>query len=319
MKGSLQTWRSRPEALALLLALGLLALNVVVRPSFGSAGSIPASLAAFAPFAIAAMASAPSVISGGGGIDISIGPLVNLVTIVVVVTLFGHGVTHPLAVIPIALALGLLVGVVNGLLVSVVRYQPVIATLCGYFILTGVGLQIAPSPSSATTSWMNHLADTFGPVPGAVFLIGPPLVLWWLLGRAGYVKRLRAVGGDDATAYANGVGVTAVRVTAYALGGLVAGFGGIASAALLQSGDAGLAGQYTLPAIAAVVIGGTSLLGGRGGLAGPLAGAACIFLVQTLLSSLYVSDSWLQVAYGSMLIGAVIFSGRVPQLRRSNA
>ena len=87
-------------------------------------------------------------------------------------------------------------------------------------------------------------------------------------------------------AYSAGVNVTAVRIVAYALGGLFAACAGIALVAATQSADASQSIQYTLPALAAVAIGGTSLLGGRGSLFGSIAGAAIMFLIQTLLDSL---------------------------------
>jgi ribose transport system permease protein len=106
-------------------------------------------------------------------------------------------------------------------------------------------------------------------------------------------------------------------VIAYTLGGAFAGLAGIALAAATQTGDPGQATQYTLPAIAAVAIGGTSLLGGRGSLAGSIAGAATMFLIQTLLDSLNVSSNWLQLIYGAILIGALVLSSQLGQGRRT--
>ena len=99
-----------------------------------------------------------------------------------------------------------------------------------------------------------------------------------------------------------------MRIVAYALGGLFAAFAGIALVAATQSADASQSIQYTLPALAAVAIGGTSLLGGRGSLTGSIAGAAIMYLIQTLLDSLAVSDLWLQLVYGALLIVAIVLS-----------
>jgi ribose transport system permease protein len=107
------------------------------------------------------------------------------------------------------------------------------------------------------------------------------------------------------------VNVTAVRIFAYALGGLLAALAGIALVAVTQSADANQSLQYTLPAIAAVAIGGTSLLGGRGGLGGSIAGAAVMFLIQTLLDSLGVSNNWVQLVYGALLLGTIVLGSRL--------
>jgi ribose transport system permease protein len=311
--------RTRPYAFALGLAVVLLAANVAARTSFGEPSSWPATLAAFAPFALAAMASTPAILSGGGGLDISIGPLLNLVSIVIVGVLLPEGFGDVWIAVPVALMLGAAVGAINGLLVTVLRYQAVLATLCTLFVLTGIGLKIQQEPESGSASWLSHLGGQVGPIPGALFLLVVPILVWAALGRTPYLKALYSVGGDDVAAYSAGVNVTAVRLLAYVLGGVFAALAGIAFAAATQSADATQGFQYTLPAIAAVAIGGTSLLGGRGSLTGSIAGAAVMFLIQTLLDSLEVSNLWLQVVYGSLLIFAIVLGSVVTAPRARGA
>ncbi|MBV9417394.1 MAG: hypothetical protein JO363_20585, partial [Solirubrobacterales bacterium] len=147
-----------------------------------------------------------------------------------------------------------------------------------------------------------------GPIPGALILILVPFVLWVGLRRTAYVRTLFSVGAVSSTKNSAGVNVTAVRIIAFALGGVFAGVAGIALAAATQSADSSQALQYTLPALAAVAIGGTSFLGGRGSLIGSVAGAAIMYLIQTLLDSLAVSDLWLQVVYGTLLLLAIVLT-----------
>ena len=300
--------RARPYGLALALALVLLAANIAARPSFVAWDSWPANLANFAPFALAAIASTPAILSGGGSLDISIGPLLNFVTIFIVVVLIGHDVTSPWIIVPVALGLGAVVGAINGVMVAILRYQAVLATLCTLFVLQGISLKVASEPVAGSAPWLGHLAGKIGPVPGALVLIAIPLLLWAALRRTAFIRALFSVGGDDVAAYSEGVNVCAVRIVAFPLGGLVAGLGGIALAAATRSADAGQSIQYTLPAIAAVAIGGTSLLGGRGSLTGSVAGAAIMFQIQTLLDSLNVANTWLSLFYGALLLAAVVLS-----------
>jgi ribose transport system permease protein len=302
--------RHRPTSLAVVLATALLIANSVVRPSFATPSSVPSLLAVFAPFALVAMASVPSIVSGGGGIDVSVGPLATIVNVVVVAWLLPHGIDQIWLVIPCAVLFGSLVGAVNGFLSAIMRYQPVIATLCAYFVLTGLALQILPLPESGTTAWLDRAAGSFGPVPGALLFILAPLALWALLRTLPYTDLLYAVGGNAATAFAAGVNVPAVRICAYGVGGGVAGLAGVSLTALLQSADATIGAQYTLAAIAAVALGGIPLSGGSGGLFGALAGAACIFLIQTLLDSFGVASAWAQVSYGVLLIVAIVLQSR---------
>ena len=98
--------RARPWGFATVLALVLLLANILARSSFATPSSWPATLATFAPFALAAMASTPQILSGGGGIDISIGPLLNFVSIIIVAVLIPHGLGGAEVAIPIALGVG---------------------------------------------------------------------------------------------------------------------------------------------------------------------------------------------------------------------
>jgi ribose transport system permease protein len=211
--------------------------------------------------------------------------------------------------VPLILGLTCAMGVFNGLLIMLLRVPPVVVTLSMYFVLLGVDLLIVPNPLGLKGSWVTDFAHDVGPFPGAIFTVGLPLVIWALLGRIPYRRTLYAVGSNDATAFSAGVNVALVRICAYALGGLFAGVGGLALTALVGSVNASLAATYTLLAIAAVALGGTSLWGGRGGLFGAVLGAASIYLLQNLLTTLGVNPSWLQVVYGGMLVLAVVLVG----------
>ena len=304
---------------AAVLAIGMLIANIVtVHGGFGVADQ----LANVAPMAIAAMASAPSIIAGG--FDISISPLIVLTNAVYIVWLAPHGLGGAVSV-PIILGLGLAVGVLNGLLIMVLRVQAIVVTLAMFFSLQGVVLFIAPNPVSISDSgWVQHLAGSVGPIPGGVFTIGLPLLIWFSLRLVPFGRLLYAVGSNDTTAFSSGVNVNAVRVASYGLGGLFAGFGGLALTGLVNSANASSSTEYTLVAIAAVVLGGTPLVGGRGGLVGPLLGAFSIYLMQNLLATFAINPAYLQIVYGGILIVAVVLGGAVSResgggLRRTGA
>jgi ribose transport system permease protein len=313
--------RTKPFVFALLLAVALLVANILAEPNFGKPGNWPEELSTLAPFAIVAMASTPAILSGGGGLDISIGPIAILTNVVLVFWLLPHDGTDSAWIsIPILLAIGAGVGAVNGVLVATLRYQPVIATLCTFFVLSGVVLKIAPDVKNAVSgNWTVHLADKVGPVPGGLILMAIPLVVWFGLSRTAFHRNLYAVGGNDATAFSTGVNVAATRIIAYALGGMFAAVGGIALTALVQTSQTTGVTQYTLIALAAVALGGTSFAGGRGGLIASLLGAICIYLLQTLLGALNVSSTWLQVVYGGLLVVGVVVGARMTSLRPRTA
>jgi ribose transport system permease protein len=290
-------------AFAALLMVAALIGTIAKNGNFG----VSDQLGIAAPMIIAAMASAPSII--GRGFDLSISPLLVFCGAVYVVWLAPHGLGGAVAV-PIVLGVGALAGLFTGLVITLLRIQAIVVTLGLYFALQGVNLLIAPNPASVQGDvWIYHLAGKVGPVPGALFTIGIPLLIWYGLRRVPFRGLLYAVGSNDATAFSSGVNVAAVRVGSYALGGLFAGFGGLALTALVRSTNASTSTQYALIAIAAVVLGGTSLAGGRGGLIGVAFGAFTIYLFQNLLSSFEVNPAWLQIVYGAILIIAVIVQG----------
>src|SRR5581483_2128418 len=289
---------------ALLIAVGLVVANVIAVPRFGNPDTWTEQLAVFMPFALLAMAATPAVLSGRGGLDLSIAPLANLCCVLLVVHFLPGPLGHPYLAIPLMLVIGGAIGAWNGFAVAVRRYQPVIATLCMLLVLLGVNLKIIDQPRYAPQpNWTKPLADHVGPIPGPLIMIAAPLVVWLLISRTPYYRLLFAIGGDDATAFSAGVDVTRVRVVAYALGGVFAGWAGLSLAALSQSADPNLGLSYTLIAFAAIALGGTPVgLGGRGGMIGAITGAATIYMVQNLMLGVHVESVWVQVVYGLLLI-----------------
>lgn len=306
----LQAWRDRlppgRSSIPAVVTLGLLAANVLALPGFLSYSHLPATLGTLAPFVIAGMASTPAVLCGGGGIDLSIAPLMGLVDIVLASKLLGTPFGNPALSIPILLALGSGIGVANGLLITKLRYPPVIATLAMYFILSAIDLELAPEPIAASARWTDGLAGSIGVLPGAVITIGAPLVLWFALRRRPFVETLLAVGDNDATAFSAGVRVARTRICAYGLGGLIAAVGGIALEGLIRSADATAFSSYLLVGITAVALGGTNLAGGEGSLVASAIGATGLFLINNLLAGLGVSAVYTQVAYGGVLAFALV-------------
>ena len=220
------------------------------------------ALGTFAPFALVA-ASTPSVLRWDGHFS---GTSATFISVIFIAVLMPAGLGSWYFSVPILLILATIVGMINGILVAVVRLHPVVATVGMLFILIGLSQTIAPNPVQAADRWSAGLARTLGFMPGALLTIGAAALIWFLLRRTAFISNLLATGDSDLSAFGSGVNVTAVRILAYGLGGLFAGIGGIALAALLQSSESALATTYALLGLAAVVLGGTSLLGGRGGM-----------------------------------------------------
>lgn len=303
-------WAS-PMSFAGLLALGLFAANLVEIPRFVYPSNLPGTVNLALPALLAAMASVPSILSGRGGVDLSVGPLLGFVNVFLIGILLPHALGSAWAAVPLALLLGASVGAANGLLVTLLRLQPIVVTLGAYLVLTGLALVVMPQAVGSAPRWAMTLANGWHGVPRSLALFVVALLVWLVARRSGYVRALQAVGSDDRAAFTAGVNVDAVRVGAYALGGLFAGFAGLAVTVLISSGDPTLGPQYTLVSFAAVALGGNALAGGAGTVVGPLLGALVIFLLQNLLAAVNVSSLWIQVAYGAILLGAIVLNAQV--------
>lgn len=309
-RGRAHTW-----LFAAGLSLALLIANVVAEPDFGDPSNWPQELATLAPLALVAFASTPAIVAGGGGLDLSVGPLAVLVNVLLVQKLLPGALHAPVVAIPILLAVGLATGMVNGILVAKLRYVPVIATICMLFILTGLALKYGADSRPPGANWTADLGDRVGPVPGALILLAGPAAVWGLARWIGYHRALYAVGGNDVSAFSAGVDVDGVRIVAYALGGLFAAVAGIAITALVQSSQSGTIPFYTLAGLTAVALGGVPLTGGRGGLTGAFFGACALYLIQSLLGALNVAANWVNVVYGLMLLAGVLLGAAALRYR----
>ncbi|MHA6969082.1 ABC transporter permease [Glutamicibacter bergerei] len=309
----LQRW---PFAFALLLALVLLVLNLLISPSFLSPQRLPATLSTLAPFVLVGFASTPAILSGG--IDISVGPLATFINCFFVAILIPAGLGNWQVAAPLVLLLAAAIGAINGVLIAVLRLHPVVATTGMLFLLIGLSLTIAQNPIAAPDNWTEVFAGSVGIIPGALISIGAAALIWFGLRRTAFVSNLLATGESDISAFGSGVNTTAVRILAYSVGGLFAGIAGIALTAIVQSSQSSLATTYALLGLAAAVLGGTSLAGGRGGLLGALFGAICIYLLQQLLTASGVAPSLIQFAYGALLVVGVVLGATLltPRLKK---
>lgn len=305
-------FRARPAAFATILTVLMLSINVGLQPHFGPTQQ----LAAFAPMALAAMATAAAVV--GGGIDLSISAQMTFASILLVGYLTPAGLGGYIA-IPILLVAGAALGTLNGLLAVVLRLPPIVASLASMFILTGINLRLASTPIILFDGWVLGLAREVWFVPGALLTIGLPLALWAVCVRTAFGRNLYAVGGNDTTAFSAGVNVALIRVASYAFGGVIAAVGGIALTALVSSADASTSSAYVIGAITAIALGGIIITGGRGGLVGAVAGAAVIFLVQNMLTLFNVSQVWLNLVFGALLLFAVITGSVIAEPRKEDS
>jgi ribose transport system ATP-binding protein len=240
-----------------------------------------------------------------GGVDLSVGPLASLVTVVSSFVLADGGLPTVLAV-SLALGIGLGVGLVNGMLVRLGNLSPVIATLVTFFSLQGLALLLRPNAGGGVRAdFTDALETSWGPVPLvfiALVVVVALVDIVLAISRAGI--GFRAVGSSEHVAVRVGVRPTAVHLIAYLIVGAVTGVAGLVLAAQIGVGDAGAGTEFTLSSIAAVVIGGTSLAGGRGSAFGVFLGATLLIQIQNVSAFLQLSPAWQYWLLGILTLGS---------------
>ncbi|WP_438029562.1 ABC transporter permease subunit [Sorangium sp. So ce233] len=252
-----------------------------------------------------------------GGIDLSIGSVVALTTVLVgTVVAGGH---HPLLAFCVGLAVSVSLGAVTGYLIHGFSLPPFLVTLAGMFFARGMAFIISMQPISVDHPFFDWVVDELGfalVIPGLdrtwvtatalLFLI--VLALGVILHRStSFGRNVLAIGGDRQAAMLMGVPLGATTVCLYALSGLCAGLGGITTALIDSAGKPNIGAGLELEAIASVVIGGTLLTGGVGSVVGTLLGVMIIGLVRAVLNlDGRLPSPWHHISIGLLLLGFIV-------------
>jgi ribose transport system permease protein len=298
----------------LAIVILLIALNVAIQPSFVSYGNWAPVADGAVVVMILSMAQAVAVISGRGGLDLSVGPLAGLVNGLVVMDIGAH--RPAVLVVVVAIGIGIGSGLVNGLLIAIVRLPAVVVTLGTYIIYQGLTLEVVPTAGGTAPHWLSNLTGNVIGIPGMWLFVVAVFLLWLALMATAFRRNLFGMGSDERAAYTAGVPVVVTRVLAYCVAGVIAAIGGLALTALLGSADPSVAPLYTLESVAAVALGGIALSGGLGGVLGAALGGAALFLIDNALSVAHVNVDLIDGAYGVILLAAIAFNSLATQRRR---
>jgi len=264
------------------------------------------------PFAFAAMGQAVVILSGG--IDLSVGSMMSLVNVVAAKYMLHMSFREALLFSILLVACAALAGALTGAVIVFTRIADIIVTLAMLFVWAGAALAVLEVPGGGVPLKFQNMVtlDTVGTnwLPKAlVLLVGVFAVLWLPIRRLRPGLALYAIGSNRNAAYLSGVNVTLTRIGAYAFSGAFAALGGLALTAASGIGDPLSGNVYTLNSVAAVVLGGISLLGGIGGLVGPIAAAFVLTLVKTILIIRGVDQNWAQVIQGTLIVLVVMVGG----------
>jgi ribose transport system permease protein len=313
-----------PPVAALLLAVVLFLLSGLLPNGFGNDVNVAVAqgtnivrLSVF--LGIIAAGQTLVIISGSEGIDLSAGSVVTITAILTYVLVSGED-RMVLPALLVSLAVGGLIGLINGGGITFLKISPFVMTLGMAGVVTGAIIVINHgNVSGKVAPIMTRIIARpwFGGVPGAILIwLIFGILMWLLLERTTFGKQLFAIGVNRVTSKLSGVNVTRMNLAVYSLAGALAGFGGF-----LLVGNTGVVfinlGQpFLFPSIAAVAVGGTLLSGGKGSYWGTMAGAIVLTLITSLLTTMQMPESVRRMVLGATLLLLISIYGRQRAFRQ---
>ena len=305
MKNTMKYMSELTTVIALII---LMAVITIINSNFLTANNLLNLLLQVTSNALIAFGMTFVILTGG--IDLSVGSILALSS-ALTAGLLGSGMPVTLAIL-ISLILGCILGMMNGLLISYGKLAPFIVTLATMTIFRGATL-VYTNGNPITKG----LSDTFlFQFLGQGYIVGIPfpviimfivfIVLYVLLYKTAFGKSVYAIGGNEKAAYISGVKLNKVKIIIYSISGIMASISGLIITSRLSSAQPTAGASYEMDAIAAVVLGGTSLSGGKGRILGTLIGALIIGVLNNGLNIIGVSAFWQQVVKGVVILIAVL-------------
>lgn len=310
------TWRGllreRPIIPLTVLLLLLVLAYSVARPGIVNADWAGVMLRAAVPLAILAGCQTLTMLTGG--IDLSVGAVASMAGFVVATLVNGPGLEVGLVV---ALVAATLAGLLTGIGVGIFRVHPLIMSLGVSFVVLGLAnawqIMMIQSSTGVPPELRTIGSVRFGQLIPFSFVVFVPLVALVLLAlrRTGYGRMLYAIGDNPVAARLSGARSWQVLVVLYVVSALMAAIAGFLLAGLTNVASVTLADSLVLPSVAAAVIGGTSIFGGRGGLGGTIVGALILTIISALLTALGYPEAVRQVLFGSIIVAVAALYARV--------
>ncbi|MDD5017492.1 MAG: ABC transporter permease [Eubacteriales bacterium] len=233
------------------------------------------------------------------GIDLSVGGVMSIATCIMAtmseISLVGA--------ILLCLVIGLAVGCINGLLISKLKMQPLITTLSTWTVLGGCALWILKTDGGyIPPAFTNFLIHRVGGIPVTLLFIIAVLIMWFFLKNTAFGYSVYAIGSNERAAYFNGIHITKTKIKIFCISGVCAALGGIMYAGINATGSPTVGESNIMMSIAAAVIGGTSLTGGRGGVTGTVVGVFILKLISDILVFAGITSYYTSLCQGLLLI-----------------
>lgn len=312
--------RQNPYLFALLLLLIAVGVNAWLQPNLFAPRVLNGNFRTFLPLIL--LAAGQTVVVIGGGIDLSVGSMVSMVMAILVTRLAPEsGAAEFALVVAMGALAGMAAGAFNGFCVSILRLQPIVTTYATSFIFSGIALWVLPRPGGNMPEEMVRLYRRTTPLglPLGIYVAVALVLLWALLRATRYGRYLFAVGGHPEAAYATGVPVSWVKFSSYVICGLMAAMTALSITLATGAGDPRSGEMMTLDSVVAVVLGGTRLSGGQGGIAGTVLGVVILGLIRNIISFANVPTWWQTFVDATIIVTALAAPGILRLLRRPRA
>ena len=295
----------------LLMLAVVVVLNAALQPSFFAGSSLSDNITTFAPTILVCVAQAIIVLSRE--LDLSVGAGVSLINCVMA-SLPADRVGGPLGVIGICLVVALALGAVNGLLVAYAGLPSLVTTFATGAIWYGLALTIMPQPGGTISDAIGdgYAGSVLG-IPVPLIIVVLAMAAWAVLARHRAGRRILAVGSNPEASRDAGIAVRRTKLMTYLVAWLLVCLCALTISAQTMSGDPRLGQSYTLSSVAAVVIGGISLGGGRGTPWGALVGALVLGMVTNVIYFAGIASSWQEFVKGLVVVvalGFMVLEGR---------
>ncbi|MHC1772997.1 MAG: ABC transporter permease [Flexilinea sp.] len=297
-----------------LMMLGVYVVSCIIQPNYLSGVYLEGMLVMASILGFLAIGQTVVILTGG--IDLSIIWIMNLAAVIICAYQF-DGKSDLLAIITV-LVVSIVIGVFNGIGVAFFEVPPMVMTLATQSILASVTMVYTDGNAKGVApEWLRWISVnyTFG-IRNVLLLWGfVTALMWFLLSRTVFGRRLYAMGNSTNVSFLSGVNNSAMLIIVYILSSLAAALSGLIYTGYLGYSYLGMGKTYELPSIAAVVIGGTSILGGKGSYIGTVAGAIILYILTGLLNNLSMDESSKKIIYGAIILIVLLVYNREKKIK----
>ena len=318
-RSSVDTSSNKYLMVPIFIFFALLIFALIRSPILISQSGIGSAIMLTAPLILTTYALTFIAMAGRGGVDLSIGPFMGFINVSSIQLYAAGFLQSPVGWFIYAFAMGLIWQFFYAIIVCFVRVSPIIVSLAGYLAFAGINIVILPRPGGIAPDWLIPWGEGFTIFNEIFLLMILATILFYIITHTAFWCHLKLMGADERAAFTSGVKINLVRIVAHLIAGLFAALSAICFTALVGSGDPLQGTKYTLLGITALVLGGASLAGGRGGAFGAILGALNLYLINYILVTFkferlqsFVSD----LSYGAVLVIALLVSLILPYVTR---